>query len=62
LSRTAIEAFLGCGKPVALGTLALPEVVLDLWSGGGVDILLPALRVSPGGKAYGLDMTDKMLS
>ena len=52
---------MGCGNPVALATLAPGEVVLDLGSGGGIDVLLSAKRVSPGGKAYGLDMTDEML-
>jgi SAM-dependent methyltransferase len=61
LPRTAVEASLGCGNPVALATLSPGEVVLDLGSGGGIDVLLSARRVSPGGKAYGLDMTDEML-
>jgi arsenite methyltransferase len=52
---------LGCGNPTALATLFPGEVVLDLGSGGGIDVLLSAKRVSPGGKAYGLDMTDEML-
>jgi arsenite methyltransferase len=52
---------LGCGNPTALATLSAGEVVLDLGSGGGIDVLLSAKRVSPGGKAYGLDMTDEML-
>ncbi len=52
---------MGCGNPVALATLSPGEVVLDLGSGGGIDVLLSARRVSPGGKAYGLDMTDEML-
>jgi arsenite methyltransferase len=54
-------ASLGCGNPTALATLSPGEVVLDLGSGGGIDVLLSAKRVSPGGKAYGLDMTDEML-
>ncbi len=57
----AAEASLGCGNPVALADLSPGEVVLDLGSGGGIDVLLSARRVSPGGKAYGLDMTDEML-
>jgi arsenite methyltransferase len=52
---------LGCGNPTALATLSPGEVVLDLGSGGGIDVLLSAKRVAPGGKAYGLDMTDEML-
>jgi len=52
---------LACGNPTALATLSPGEVVLDLGRGGGVDVLLSAERVSPGGKAYGLDMTDEML-
>src|SRR5215216_7317864 len=62
LPETAAVASLGCGNPVALATLSPGEVVLDLGSGGGIDVLLSAQRVSPGGKAYGLDMTDEMLS
>src|SRR5215218_4909447 len=58
LPETAAVASLGCGNPVALATLSPGEVVLDLGSGGGIDVLLSAQRVSPGGKAYGLDMTD----
>ena len=61
LPETAVGASLGCGNPVALATLASGEVVLDLGSGGGIDVLLSARRVAPGGKAYGLDMTDEML-
>jgi ubiquinone/menaquinone biosynthesis C-methylase UbiE len=53
---------LGCGNPVALATLLPGEVVLDLGSGGGIDVLLSARRVAPDGKAYGLDMTDEMLA
>src|SRR4028118_322420 len=61
LPASAKAASLGCGNPVALATLSPGEVVLDLGSGGGIDVLLSARRVSPGGKAYGLDMTDEML-
>jgi arsenite methyltransferase len=58
----AMRAFLGCGNPTALATLKPGEVVLDLGSGGGIDVLLSAKRVGPTGKAYGLDMTDEMLA
>lgn len=58
----AVIASLGCGNPTALAQLRPGEVVLDLGSGGGIDVLLSARRVSPGGKAYGLDMTDDMLA
>jgi arsenite methyltransferase len=58
----AAEASLGCGNPVALVDLCPGQVVLDLGSGGGIDVLLSARRVAPGGKAYGLDMTDEMLA
>ena len=58
----AMLASLGCGNPTALAKLNLGEVVLDLGSGGGVDVLLSAKRVGPTGKAYGLDMTDEMLA
>ena len=58
----ALLASLGCGNPTALAELKPGEVVLDLGSGGGIDVLLSARRVGPGGKAYGLDMTDEMLS
>ena len=61
LPEAAGAASLGCGNPTALATLSAGEVVLDLGSGGGIDVLLSAKRVSPGGKAYGLDMTDEML-
>ena len=61
LPQAAGAASLGCGNPTALATLSPGEVVLDLGSGGGIDVLLSAKRVSPGGKAYGLDMTDQML-
>jgi ubiquinone/menaquinone biosynthesis C-methylase UbiE len=55
-------ASLGCGNPTALANLHLGETVLDLGSGGGIDVLLSAKRVGPTGKAYGLDMTDEMLA
>jgi len=58
----ATLASLGCGNPTALAKLNPGEVVLDLGSGGGIDVLLSAKRVGPGGKAYGLDMTDEMLA
>jgi len=58
----AMLASLGCGNPTALAKLNAGEVVLDLGSGGGVDVLLSARRVGPTGKAYGLDMTDEMLA
>jgi arsenite methyltransferase len=58
----ALLASLGCGNPTALAELKPGEVVLDLGSGGGIDVLLSARRVGPGGKAYGLDMTDEMLA
>jgi arsenite methyltransferase len=61
LPEKAVGASLGCGNPTALATLSAGEVVLDLGSGGGIDVLLSARRVSPGGKAYGVDMTDEML-
>src|SRR5580692_9733115 len=59
---TAMKASLGCGNPTALAELKTGETVLDLGSGGGIDVLLSARRVGPTGKAYGLDMTDEMLS
>src|ERR671917_1464448 len=62
LPQAAGAASLGCGNPTALATLSPGEVVLDLGSGGGIDVLLSAGRVSPGGKAYGVDMTDEMLA
>jgi arsenite methyltransferase len=62
LPAEAIEASLGCGNPTALAELKLGETVLDLGSGGGIDVLLSARRVGPSGKAYGLDMTDEMLA
>ncbi len=58
----AVLASLGCGNPTALAELKEGEVVLDLGSGGGIDVLLSAKRVGPTGKAYGLDMTDEMLA
>jgi SAM-dependent methyltransferase len=58
----ALAASLGCGNPTALAELKPGEVVLDLGSGGGIDVLLSAKRVGPTGKAYGLDMTDEMLA
>ncbi len=58
----ALRASLGCGNPTALARLAPGEVVLDLGSGGGIDVLLSARRVGPSGKAYGLDMTEEMLA
>lgn len=62
LPDTAVLASLGCGNPTALAELKPGEVVLDLGSGGGIDVLLSARRVGPTGKAYGLDMTDEMLA
>src|SRR5205823_6543024 len=62
LPETAVLASLGCGNPTALAELKPGETVLDLGSGGGIDVLLSARRVLPGGKAYGLDMTDEMLA
>jgi arsenite methyltransferase len=62
LPETAVAASLGCGNPTALAELKPGEVVLDLGSGGGIDVLLSARRVGPTGKAYGLDMTDEMLA
>ena len=58
----ALQASLGCGNPAALARLRPGEVVLDLGSGGGIDVLLSARRVGPAGKAYGLDMTEEMLA
>ncbi len=58
----ALLASLGCGNPTALAELKPGEIVLDLGSGGGIDVLLSARRVGPSGKAYGLDMTDEMLA
>ncbi len=62
LPEKAVLASLGCGNPTALAELKLGETVLDLGSGGGIDVLLSAKRVGPTGKAYGLDMTDEMLA
>jgi arsenite methyltransferase len=62
IPQEALLASLGCGNPTALAALNLGDVVLDLGSGGGVDVLLSAKRVGPTGKAYGLDMTDEMLT
>ena len=62
IPEEAVLASLGCGNPTALADLAPGEVVLDLGSGGGIDVLLSAQRVGPTGRAYGLDMTDDMLS
>src|SRR4051812_44955535 len=62
LPENAVLASLGCGNPTALAELKEGEVVLDLGSGGGIDVLLSARRVGPTGKAYGLDMTDDMLA
>ncbi|MDQ3557020.1 MAG: arsenite methyltransferase [Gemmatimonadota bacterium] len=61
LPEAAVLASLGCGNPTALAELHPGETVLDLGSGGGIDVLLSAKRVGPAGKAYGLDMTDEML-
>src|ERR1700733_8762469 len=62
LPQEAVLASLGCGNPTALAQLTAGETVLDLGSGGGIDVLLSARRVGPTGKAYGLDMTDEMLA
>ena len=62
LPDTATMASLGCGNPTAVAELGAGETVLDLGSGGGIDVLLSAKRVGPSGKAYGLDMTDEMLA
>jgi arsenite methyltransferase len=62
LPEKAVRASLGCGNPTALIDLRPGETVLDLGSGGGIDVLLSARRVGPAGKAYGLDMTDEMLA
>jgi arsenite methyltransferase len=61
LPKAAVDASLGCGNPTSLIDLREGEVVLDLGSGGGIDVLLSARRVGPSGKVYGLDMTDEML-
>ena len=62
LPETAVLASLGCGNPTAVAELHEGETVLDLGSGGGIDVLLSAKRVGPGGKVYGLDMTEEMLA
>ncbi|MGD0129593.1 MAG: arsenite methyltransferase [Terriglobia bacterium] len=62
IPQEALLASLGCGNPTALAELKPGETVLDLGSGGGIDVLLSAKRVGPAGKAYGLDMTDEMLA
>jgi arsenite methyltransferase len=62
LPAEAVSASLGCGNPTALAELHAGETVLDLGSGGGIDVLLSARRVGPTGKAYGLDMTEEMLA
>ena len=62
LPEKAVAASLGCGNPTALAQLQPGEIVLDLGSGGGIDVILSAKRVGPAGKAYGLDMTDEMLA
>jgi SAM-dependent methyltransferase len=62
IPEDALRASLGCGNPTALAQLNQGETVLDLGSGGGIDVLLSAKRVGPTGKAYGLDMTDEMLA
>lgn len=62
LPEEAVRVSLGCGNPTALAELKVGEIVLDLGSGGGIDVLLSARRVGPTGKAYGLDMTDEMLA
>jgi SAM-dependent methyltransferase len=62
LPRAATLASLGCGNPTAVAELAEGETVLDLGSGGGIDVILSAKRVGPRGTAYGLDMTDEMLA
>lgn len=62
IPEEALLASLGCGNPTALAKLNPGEIVLDLGSGGGIDVLLSARRIGPSGKAYGLDMTDEMLA
>src|SRR5918998_374376 len=62
LPEAAMAASLGCGNPTALADLHPGETVVDLGSGGGIDVLLSARRVGPTGKVYGLDMTDEMLA
>ena len=61
LPEAAVRASLGCGNPVAVAALRPGETVLDLGSGGGIDVLLSARRISPGGKAYGLDAAPDMI-
>src|SRR5437660_5145688 len=61
IPRGAANASIGCGNPTAVAALSEGEVVLDLGSGGGIDVILSARRVGPTGKAYGVDMTDEML-
>src|SRR5215813_14268977 len=61
IPEIAVKASLGCGNPTALAQLNPGETVLDLGSGGGIDVLLSAKRIGPKGKAYGLDITDEML-
>src|SRR5204862_4452043 len=61
LPDAAVQVSLGCGNPVAVADLRPGETVLDLGSGGGIDVLLSARRVGPAGQAYGLDMTEEML-
>src|SRR5438093_8395904 len=62
IPEEALKASLGCGNPTVLAALHAGETVLDLGSGGGIDVLLSARRVGPAGKVYGLDMTDAMLA
>src|SRR6202158_6481518 len=62
IPEAALLASLGCGNPTALAKLNAGDIVLDLGSGGGIDVLLSAKRVGPAGQAYGLDMTDEMLA
>src|SRR5437899_12609337 len=62
IPEEALKASLGCGNPTALAELSPGEVLLDLGSGGGIDVLLSSRRVGPLGKAYGLDMTDELLA
>src|SRR5499427_487542 len=62
IPEEALLASLGCGNPAALAKLKPGEIVLDLGSGGGIDVILSARRVGPTGKVYGLDMTDEMLA
>ncbi|MGZ4518194.1 MAG: methyltransferase domain-containing protein, partial [Mycobacteriaceae bacterium] len=62
LPEAAVLASLGCGNPTAVADLRAGETVLDLGSGGGIDVLLSAKRVGPTGKVYGLDMTEEMLA